>query len=416
MDKINDTTIRIKNMNEVSKPQRLIAKTGDIKGRDLYVQMVDEANKGLNTGGVRLTLAYKTPSGKVGELLFENVEEEEGIFKVTLGEEVTSSAGIVTLAIRVNRDGRLVETPNFDLYVEGSPFVGTIVHPEEPEPEPEIPTLDGIEYTHEFVEDKHDLIYTETDRLYLGEEEVIQFPQKGEYYIIYGEFYNGDELLKREEVYRIVVKERRDYLIEVGTKVREEDYRYVDLPDGTVEITGYVGDLNTIELYIPQKLGGKTVSVIGEGVFEMMDLYVLYIPEGLTTIKDFAFRENKYLDIGRIPESLEYIGNQAFEGTDIHDLYMEGGTSNLKYIGNEAFKGSSLEHVDIYDLEYIGDRAFMDNNIREMIFEYDDVYIGEDAFLGNPERGLENTFEIFGNRGTNADRYALENGHQFFGY
>ena len=184
MDKINDTIIKIVSMDEINKPQRLIAKTGDVNGRDLYVQLVGDTNEGLNTEGVRLTLAYKTPSGKVGELLFENVGEEEGIFKVTLGEEVTSSAGNVTLAIRVNRDGRLVETPNFDLYVEGSPFVGTIVQPGEPEPEPEIPTIDEIEFTHESEEDMYDVIYVETDRLYVGEQETIQQPEIGEYYTI----------------------------------------------------------------------------------------------------------------------------------------------------------------------------------------------------------------------------------------
>ena len=40
MDKINDTIIKIVSMDEINKPQRLIAKTGDTKGRDLYVQLV----------------------------------------------------------------------------------------------------------------------------------------------------------------------------------------------------------------------------------------------------------------------------------------------------------------------------------------------------------------------------------------
>ena len=411
MDKINDTIIKIVSMDEINKPQRLIAKTGDINGRDLYVQMVGESKEGLNTEGVRLTLAYKTPSGKVGELLFENVDEEEGIFKVTLGEEVTSSAGNVTLAIRVNRDGRLVETPNFDLYVEGSPFVGTIV-----QPEPEIPSIDEIEYTHEFILDYHEEVLIETDRLYEGEREIIQFPETGEYYIIYGEFYNGDELLKREEVYRIVVKERLDYLIEVGTRDWEEAFRYVDLPDGTVEITGYDGDQKLFSMYIPQQIGGKTVSVIGEGVFEMMDFYEVYIPEGVTTIKDYAFRENIYLFMVEFPESLEYIGNQAFEGTEVRYLATVNIDSNLKYVGNEAFKGSSLSSIDLDGLEYVGDRAFMDNNLEEVVFSYVDVYIGEDAFIGNPERGLEDTLVIYSRRGSNAETYAQENGHQFYGF
>lgn len=124
MDKINDATIKIANLNEIIKTERLIAKTGDVNGRDLYIQLEDKVGKGINTADARLTLAYKTPSGIINEIPFVPINVEEGLYGLTYDSGLTHEAGVVTATIRLKTYDTTTETPNFEIYVEGSPLEG----------------------------------------------------------------------------------------------------------------------------------------------------------------------------------------------------------------------------------------------------------------------------------------------------
>src|SRR5699024_3853819 len=110
--------------DELQKSGQLIAKTGDKNGRDLYVQLEDKDGKAEHIEDARLTLAYKTPSGVINEIAFTQVKEVDGLYKLTYDDGLTHEPGVVKATIRVKTYDATTETPNFDIYVEGSPLEG----------------------------------------------------------------------------------------------------------------------------------------------------------------------------------------------------------------------------------------------------------------------------------------------------
>lgn len=70
--------------------------------------------------------------------------------------------------------------------------------------------------------------------------------------------------------------------------VSEGNFRYQELKDGTLEITGYAGD--GAELETPSEIDGKRVTSIGEGAFFMCaNLTNVTIPGSVTSIGRYTF-------------------------------------------------------------------------------------------------------------------------------
>lgn len=101
----------------------------------------------------------------------------------------------------------------------------------------------------------------------------------------------------------------------------------------TVKITGYRGPDTLHQVVIPAtvrtsedtSIAPKKVAVIGIRAFHSLSaLEEVVLPEGLTTVEDFAFTECRQLKKVTFPSTLETIGNAAFEGcvklTDIGTL------------------------------------------------------------------------------------------------
>ena len=90
-----------------------------------------------------------------------------------------------------------------------------------------------------------------------------------------------------------------------------EDYKYIVLADGTVEITGYTGSEG--DLVIKSEIDGKRVTSIGNGAFDSLkSLKSVVIPEGVTAIKDEAFSSCTELKNVVLSNSVETIGEWAF--------------------------------------------------------------------------------------------------------
>lgn len=70
----------------------------------------------------------------------------------------------------------------------------------------------------------------------------------------------------------------------VGAAVLEEgDFKYTELPNGTLKLTRYTG--NSTQVEIPSSIGGKTVVMIGDKTFSgCNDLTSIKIPAGVTNI------------------------------------------------------------------------------------------------------------------------------------
>ena len=118
------------------------------------------------------------------------------------------------------------------------------------------------------------------------------------------------------------------------------------------------------------------------------------IPAGTDSICDYAFLGNQNLKNVILPDSVKSIGNGAFSGCSALTSVTIG--ENVKSIGVYAFFNClSLKSVKLSDTTTeIGDSAF-------------GCYYEEDTFK------TIDGFTIYGNKGSEAERYANENGFKF---
>ncbi len=104
--------------------------------------------------------------------------------------------------------------------------------------------------------------------------------------------------------------------IESLTEAEEQiwnEYSYIVLEDGTVEITKYSGT-DTI-VTIPTEIDGKDVTAISYEVFAYQNnITELNLPKNLKVIKGYAFMYCTNLKEIVIPEGVEEIGGSAFYG------------------------------------------------------------------------------------------------------
>ena len=118
------------------------------------------------------------------------------------------------------------------------------------------------------------------------------------------------------------------------------------------------------------------------------------IPAGTDNICDYAFLDNQNLKNVILPDSVKAIGNGAFSGCSALTSVTIG--ENVKSIGIYAFFNClSLKSIKLSDTTTeIGDSAF-------------GYYYENDTFK------TVDGFTIYGNKGSEAERYANENGFSF---
>ena len=124
------------------------------------------------------------------------------------------------------------------------------------------------------------------------------------------------------------------------------DFEYKVLSDGTAEITGYKGSFTI--LTIPETIGGKTVSKIGDQAFYMCKLKQVFIPKTVKTVGKDAFRESASLNSVTFKGGTTTIGSYAFyKCTNLTSVKL---CSGLKTIDNYVFYGcTSLKSLEIPD-------------------------------------------------------------------
>lgn len=180
------------------------------------------------------------------------------------------------------------------------------------------------------------------------------------------------------------------------------------------EITRYIGSDSTI--VVPRQIKGipvksigvaafgANIDVVGEDRYAKDCVQKVTIPEGVTTIKKWAFNECKNLQSISLPDSLETIGLQAFWLCDsLESITIPKNASNpdgcafwacrglkevvfskgLTEISYEMFRTcTSLHSVTIPDtVTSIGDRAFGGcKNLKEINIPDSVEVLGEGAF------------------------------------
>lgn len=109
------------------------------------------------------------------------------------------------------------------------------------------------------------------------------------------------------------------------------DWPYIIKDDGTAEITGRPSPKPEGELVIPEKLGGRIVTSIGDEAFaRCRALKEVVLPFGVTTIEEYAFFCCSGLKAVTIPGSVAIIGRYAFRGCDGLTVSMENGATTIR--------------------------------------------------------------------------------------
>lgn len=107
--------------------------------------------------------------------------------------------------------------------------------------------------------------------------------------------------------------------------------RTFDFDKTTNTINGYNGSATTVK--IPDKIDGTAVKVIAKNAFYNRALAEVSLPNGLETIKEFAFASNKLTKID-IPNTVKTIELSAFRGNPFMEILLGNG---LTSIGQYAF-------------------------------------------------------------------------------
>ena len=144
------------------------------------------------------------------------------------------------------------------------------------------------------------------------------------------------------------------------------DFEYT-VANGEAKIINY--NFNGSEVTFPSKLGGYTVTSIGEEVFYTCTSQVtgVVIPDTVKTIDRLAFFDCINLTSVKIPNSVTSIGVAAFcDCTSLSDVVFP---ASLETIGNLAFSGCALKNAELPDkVTSIGESAFEGCKAIQKIF------------------------------------------------
>ena len=210
----------------------------------------------------------------------------------------------------------------------------------------------------------------------------------------------------------------------------DEDFRYNVFYDGTVEITGYSGDNEIIN--IPSTINDKKVTSIGDYAFsDCSGLTSVTIPDSVTSIGNCAFDGCSGLTNVTIPNSVTSIGDYAFckcsglTSITIPNSVTSIGASAFRYcsgltsitipnsvtsIGDYAFSGcSGLTSITIPDsVTSIGNCAFYScSSLKNITVSSNNKnYTSEDGVLINKDKNELMQYPI----GKNETAYTIPNG------
>ena len=131
--------------------------------------------------------------------------------------------------------------------------------------------------------------------------------------------------------------------------VGNSTYTYTILTDDTVKITKYKGTDESI--VIPSEIDGKKVTVIGSSAFYgFKSLKNIEIPDGITSIENYAFCQCWSITCLSVPESVTSIGTGAFRFCgDLKEIKLP---SNLTVLSDSLFGAdANLEYITFGDAE-----------------------------------------------------------------
>ena len=150
----------------------------------------------------------------------------------------------------------------------------------------------------------------------------------------------------------------------------------VSLPEGLISIgaSAFQSCSGLVSVYIPD-----SVNFIGDSAFEETGLVSVSIPDSVSFIGDSAFSETGLVEV-KLPSNLESLGNLVF--LLCQDLKSVSFPAHLTSIGNQTFADTVLETVTLPDsVESLGNGAFEGcDRLTSITLSRNLITIGDNAF------------------------------------
>lgn len=122
---------------------------------------------------------------------------------------------------------------------------------------------------------------------------------------------------------------------------------------------------------------------IPAGLFRYSSITSIILPAGVQKICSGAFTGSKLQSI-EFPKSLREIESFAFSSTPLSSIKFNDGVETIDWRAFSDMNGDGLTITLPYNLKTIGQEAFLDSQVKEVIIQKNVQSIGENAFKGCP--------------------------------
>ncbi|OJG41555.1 hypothetical protein RV02_GL000916 [Enterococcus gilvus] len=157
---------------------------------------------------------------------------------------------------------------------------------------------------------------------------------------------------------------------------------YVNQDCDEIVIDSYVASDYIADLQIPEKIKDIEVTAIRDRAFANVTFKSIKLPDSIRYIGKEAFRESDIKEL-ILPKNLEVIDNRAFQYANNLEGTLEI-PENVRYIGQNAFQSNYLTNIIFPEsLEVIEDGAFLYSELENVEFKGNGKNlkkIGVDAF------------------------------------
>lgn len=182
----------------------------------------------------------------------------------------------------------------------------------------------------------------------------------------------ANEKKNNEELKDLIEPERRHAMKKV--------WGWTENHDGSICITAYKSQEPVADLFVPDKICGKTVTEIGPNAFKWCKATAITVPESVSKIGASAFYGCKNLTTLNILGHVKVIPScMCFDDTSLKTLIIP---DDVDVIGRDAFRNTSLTSLPAPSAKYIGQQAFSNTNIRKL--DMHNTILDKCAFLGCP--------------------------------
>ncbi len=144
-------------------------------------------------------------------------------------------------------------------------------------------------------------------------------------YVLLGYSYDENgagELIRPGHKFRLkTAKEQQNLYCVWAKETNAADFTVAENDASSVYITAYTGSDETV--YIPQQIGGKTVTGIAEGAFEgNKTIKEVHITSSIQTVEAWAFKSCPNLTTVTVYDNLKFICDASFEESPIQTVHL----------------------------------------------------------------------------------------------